>query len=57
MPGEQIDASEAAETVTYRLADGSAWTDGADLYLPEPKLEEDAARSYAFDMLAERIAA
>lgn len=27
--GEQIDADEAAETVTYRRPDGSVWTDGA----------------------------
>lgn len=32
VPGEQIDATEAGglpDTVTYRLADGSRWTDGA----------------------------
>lgn len=29
VPGEQIDADEQSETVTYRLADGSAWSDGA----------------------------
>lgn len=29
VPGEQIDADERAETVTYRLADQSTWTDGA----------------------------
>jgi hypothetical protein len=28
VPGEQIDADEMAETVTYRMADGSTWTDG-----------------------------
>lgn len=28
VPGEQIDADEKAETVTYTLADGSEWTDG-----------------------------
>lgn len=27
--GEQIDADEAAETITYRKLDGSMWTDGA----------------------------
>lgn len=26
--GEQVDADEAAGTVTYRMPDGSAWTDG-----------------------------
>lgn len=29
VPGEQIDADPEAETVTYRLLDGSAWIDGA----------------------------
>lgn len=29
IPGEQIDADEAAETVTYRRPDGSTWIDGA----------------------------
>lgn len=29
VPGEQIDADERAETVTYRVADGSTWVDGA----------------------------
>ena len=28
VPGEQIDADEAAETVTYRLPSGALWTDG-----------------------------
>jgi hypothetical protein len=28
IPGEQIDADQAAETVTYRLADGTTWVDG-----------------------------
>lgn len=28
--GEQIDADEAAETVTYRMADGREWTDGQE---------------------------
>lgn len=28
VPGEQIDADEAAETITYRMADGSTWVDG-----------------------------
>lgn len=28
VPGEQIDADERAETVTYRLRDGSTWIDG-----------------------------
>ncbi len=29
VPGEQTDADERAETVTYRMADGSTWADGA----------------------------
>lgn len=29
VPGEQIDCDEAAETVTYKLHDGSVWIDGA----------------------------
>lgn len=29
VPGEQVDANVAAETVTYRMADGSTWIDGA----------------------------
>jgi hypothetical protein len=29
VPAEQTDVDEAAETVTYRLPDGSAWVDGA----------------------------
>lgn len=29
VPGEQIDADENAETVTYRLRDGRIWVDGA----------------------------
>lgn len=29
VPGEQVDASEEDETVTYRLANGSVWIDGA----------------------------
>lgn len=28
VPGTQVDADEAAETVTYRLRDGSTWIDG-----------------------------
>lgn len=28
VPGEQIDSDENAETVTYRLRDGSTWVDG-----------------------------
>lgn len=28
VPGEQIDVDQNAETVTYRLSDGSSWTDG-----------------------------
>ena len=28
VPGEQVDADEAAETVTYTFADGSTWVDG-----------------------------
>lgn len=31
VPGEQIDASEADETVTYRLADGRVWVDGGEV--------------------------
>lgn len=30
VPGEQVDFDHEAETVTYRLADGSLWTDGGD---------------------------
>jgi hypothetical protein len=29
VPGEQIDADPEAETVTYRLSDGTTWIDGA----------------------------
>lgn len=29
VPGEQVDADEASETITYRMSDGSEWTDGA----------------------------
>jgi hypothetical protein len=29
VPGEVVEVDEDAETVTYRLGDGSAWTDGA----------------------------
>lgn len=29
VPGRQIDADEASETVTYRLKDGTIWIDGA----------------------------
>ncbi len=28
VPGEQVDADESKETVTYRLPDGSTWVDG-----------------------------
>lgn len=28
VPGEQVDADPAAETITYRLVDGSSWIDG-----------------------------
>ena len=28
--GEQVDADEAAETVTYQMADGTQWVDGAE---------------------------
>ena len=28
VPGEQIDADPEAETVSYRMADGSVWVDG-----------------------------
>ena len=28
VPGEQIDADETAETITYQMSDGSQWTDG-----------------------------
>lgn len=31
VPGEQVDADESHETVTYRMPDGSGWTDGAHL--------------------------
>lgn len=30
VPGEQIDASEEDETVTYRMPDGTTWIDGGD---------------------------
>src|SRR5690606_16572752 len=30
VPGEQIDADEASETVTYELANGQTWVDGED---------------------------
>ena len=30
VPGEQIDADEEAETVTYKMADGSYWLDGRE---------------------------
>lgn len=30
VPGEQIDASEEHETVTYRMLDGSTWVDGGE---------------------------
>lgn len=36
VPGEQIDASEEAETVTYKLKSGDVWTDGPDA----PKVRE-----------------
>jgi hypothetical protein len=45
VPGEQLDADEEAETVTYRLADGRMWVDGRDLAAaPEvnPEAEEAA---------------
>jgi hypothetical protein len=29
VPGEQVDADPEAETITYRMNDGSDWTDGA----------------------------
>ncbi|WP_309083758.1 oxidoreductase [Chelativorans sp.] len=29
VPGEQVDADERAETITYRMPDGSVWADGA----------------------------
>lgn len=29
VPGEQIDVDEEAETITYRMANGSIWVDGA----------------------------
>lgn len=28
VPGEQVDADEAAETITYKLSNGRQWTDG-----------------------------
>ena len=36
VPGEQIDANEEAETVTYKLKNGDTWTDGPDT----PKVRE-----------------
>ncbi len=30
VPGEQIDADESAETITYALSDGEIWTDGQE---------------------------
>ncbi len=35
VPGEQTDADEAAETVTYKLRDGRTWIDGADVKTEE----------------------
>jgi hypothetical protein len=29
VPGEQIDSDEIAETVTYKMRDGSVWIDGS----------------------------
>lgn len=40
VPGEQVDADEEAETVTYRMADGSIWIDGADAPQPQPETVE-----------------
>jgi hypothetical protein len=37
VPGEQIDADEAACTVTYRMPDGSTWIDGPQV--SEPRLD------------------
>lgn len=34
VPGEQTDADEEAETITYRLADGTVWVDGAGDPMP-----------------------
>lgn len=34
VPGEQVDADEAAETVSYRMPDGSEWRDGAEARTP-----------------------
>ncbi|MCO6407329.1 hypothetical protein [Hoeflea alexandrii] len=36
--GDQIDADERAETVTYRLPDGREWVDGADRNQSSPEL-------------------
>lgn len=44
VPGELLDVDEAAETVTYRLADGRIWVDGENAS-PAPievKVEDDA---------------
>jgi hypothetical protein len=30
VPGEQIDSDEGAETITYRMKNGSVWTDGTN---------------------------
>jgi ribosomal protein S27E len=30
VPGEQIDVDEEAETITYRMKDGSIWIDGGN---------------------------
>ncbi len=37
--GEQVDADEAAGTVTYRLADGSTWVDGVREHAQEESRE------------------
>ena len=29
VPGEQVDSDPEAETVTYRMRDGTVWVDGA----------------------------
>lgn len=39
IPGEVLEVNEEAETIRYRLADGSEWTDGAS---PNPSTEPGA---------------
>lgn len=35
VPGEQVDADPETETVTYQLADGGSWVDGAERRAPQ----------------------